>query len=50
MTARLVFDAKDTVGESLVWDDHRNRLVWVDIIGRRVHALDPDTGAHCSGT
>jgi sugar lactone lactonase YvrE len=46
MTARLVFDAQDIVGESLIWDDRRNRLVWIDIIGRRVHALDPATGAH----
>lgn len=46
MTGRLLFDAKDIVGESLVWDDRRSRLVWVDIIGRRVHALDPETGAH----
>ena len=44
--ARLVFDAQDIVGESLVWDDRRGRLVWVDIIGRRIHALDPATGAH----
>lgn len=44
--ARLVLDAGDIVGESLVWDDRRNRLVWVDIIGRRVHAFDPETGAH----
>ncbi len=46
MTARLIFDARDMVGESLLWDDRRNRLVWIDIIGRRVHALDPMTGDH----
>lgn len=46
MTATLIFDAKDIVGESLIWDDRRNRLVWIDIIGRRVHALDPATGDH----
>ncbi len=46
MSARLVLDAKDIVGESLVWDDRRNRLVWVDIIGRRVHAFDPESGDH----
>jgi sugar lactone lactonase YvrE len=46
MTARLVFDAKDIVGESLLWDDRRRRLVWIDIIGRRVHALDPASGHH----
>jgi sugar lactone lactonase YvrE len=46
MTARLVLDAGDIVGESLVWDDRRNRLVWIDIIGRRVHAYDPDSKDH----
>ncbi|WP_431301157.1 SMP-30/gluconolactonase/LRE family protein [Tabrizicola sp. BL-A-41-H6] len=46
MTARLIFDAQDMVGESLLWDDRRGRLVWIDIIGRRVHALDPVTGDH----
>jgi sugar lactone lactonase YvrE len=46
MAARLVFDARDIVGESLLWDDRRHRLVWIDIIGRRVQALDPETGAH----
>lgn len=42
--AELIFDARDVVGESLVWDDRRARLAWVDIIGRRIHALDPVSG------
>lgn len=42
----LVLAAQDVVGESIVWDSRRKRLVWVDIIGRRIHALDPITGAH----
>ena len=42
----LVLDTRCIVGESLVWDDRRGRLVWVDIIGRRIHALHPDIGAH----
>jgi sugar lactone lactonase YvrE len=46
MTARLAFPAGDIVGESLVWDDRRRRLAWVDIIGRRIQALDPATGEH----
>ncbi|MFK0693125.1 SMP-30/gluconolactonase/LRE family protein [Mesorhizobium sp. IMUNJ 23033] len=46
MNAGLVFDARDVVGESLIWDDRRNRLVWIDIIGRRIHRLDPLTLAH----
>ncbi|TIP01858.1 MAG: SMP-30/gluconolactonase/LRE family protein [Mesorhizobium sp.] len=44
--AALVFDARDVVGESLVWDEARARLVWVDIIGRRIHRLDPLSGVH----
>jgi sugar lactone lactonase YvrE len=46
MTVRMVLDSKDIVGESLVWDDRRRRLVWVDIVGQRIHALDPATGGH----
>lgn len=46
MDAVVAFDAGDIVGESLVWDDRRARLVWVDIIGRRIHAFDPATGDH----
>ena len=46
MGVSLVLAAQDVVGESAVWDDRRGRLVWVDIIGRRIHALEPDSGAH----
>jgi sugar lactone lactonase YvrE len=44
--AKLVFDARNIVGESLVWDDRRNRLTWVDIIGRKIHRLNPLTADH----
>src|SRR5262245_16104955 len=44
----LLFAAEDVVGESVVWDERGKRLVWVDIIGRRVHRLDPLTLAHDS--
>jgi sugar lactone lactonase YvrE len=46
MDVRLALAACDIVGESAVWDDRRQRLVWVDIIGRRVHAFDPATARH----
>lgn len=46
MSARLILSAADVVGESLVWDEARGCLVWVDIIGRRIHRLDPASGAH----
>jgi len=41
-----VFRASDIVGESLVWDDRRNTLVWVDIVGRRIHRLNPATAEY----
>ena len=44
--AELILDARNIVGESLIWDDRRNRLVWVDIIGRKIHRLDPLTLDH----
>lgn len=45
-TASPFLDARDTVGESIVWDDRSRRLVWVDIIGKRIHRLDPADGTH----
>lgn len=39
MTATLVVAAADVVGESLVYDDRRHALLWVDIVGRRIHRL-----------
>ena len=46
MAAKLALSAQDVVGESLVRDDRRNRLVRVDIMGRRIRSLDPATGAY----
>jgi sugar lactone lactonase YvrE len=33
------------LGEGPTWDDAARKLVWVDILGREVHAYDPATGA-----
>jgi sugar lactone lactonase YvrE len=44
--ARLIFDARDIVGESVIWSADEAALYWVDIIGRRIHRLDPESGAH----
>lgn len=46
MNAKLEFDAQNIVGESLVWDDRRQCLFWVDIIAKLIHRLDPSTGVH----
>jgi sugar lactone lactonase YvrE len=32
------------LAEGPIWDERTGRLVWVDILGRRIHATDPDTG------
>src|SRR5271157_1479874 len=39
MGPRLIFDAADVVGESAVYDERRDTLVWVDIGGKRIHRL-----------
>ena len=36
MGPRLIFDAADIVGESAVYDERRDALVWVDIGGKRI--------------
>jgi sugar lactone lactonase YvrE len=43
-TARLVVDARATLGEGPLWDADRGILWWVDILGGIVHAFDPATG------
>ena len=41
MNDNLVLSAKNIVGESIVWDKALARLVWVDIIGRRIESVRP---------
>ncbi|MEA2026376.1 MAG: SMP-30/gluconolactonase/LRE family protein [Chloroflexota bacterium] len=41
----LVVHEHDTIGEGPVWDAPRASLLWTDIGGRRIHRLDPATGA-----
>lgn len=38
-TPTILLNAGDIVGESIVYDDRRNALLWVDICGRRIHRL-----------
>lgn len=47
---RAVTDSFDLLGEGPVWDAERRILTWVDIYGRRVHALDPASGHRRSWT
>ncbi len=43
-SAIIRLPVKNIVGESLVWDFRYNRFVWVDIIGKFIHAFDPQNG------
>ena len=43
---RIVLEAADVVGESIVYDDRRNALLWVDICGKRIHRLGLEGGRH----
>ncbi len=45
-TPRILLDAADIVGESIVFDDRRNAVLWVDICGKRIHRLDLGKGNH----
>lgn len=40
MQAAVFFEARDIVGESIVWSSVEKALYWVDIGGRRIHRLE----------
>jgi sugar lactone lactonase YvrE len=46
MTVQIALPVQNIVGESVVWDDVRNRLLWVDIVGKSIHAFCPKTGCY----
>ncbi|WP_082092777.1 SMP-30/gluconolactonase/LRE family protein [Devosia epidermidihirudinis] len=41
-----VFAAADIVGESIVWDERNAELFWVDLVGKRLHRMHPESGRH----
>jgi sugar lactone lactonase YvrE len=44
VTPELVLDIRAELGEGPLWDDRRNRLVFVDIMRGHIHEFDPATG------
>ncbi len=44
MTVELALDARAELGEGPIWDDRRQRLLFVDIMRGHVHEFDPQTG------
>ena len=48
INVEVAFAAANIVGESIVWDDGRDRVLWVDIVSKAIHAWIPATGEHRS--
>jgi len=44
--AAVIFDARNIVGESIIWSPAEAALYWVDIVGSAIHRLDPASGVH----
>ncbi|MEV6696942.1 SMP-30/gluconolactonase/LRE family protein [Streptomyces sp. NPDC051453] len=44
MRPEVAVRAEATLGEGPTWDAEAGRLIWVDILGSRVHTYDPVTG------
>lgn len=42
--ARIICDSRAIVGESPVWDERPECLLWVNIVGKQIHRLHPATG------
>ena len=46
MQAKVILEAKDVVGESIIWSEEEGALYWVDIVGKRIHRLEIRGGEH----
>ncbi|MFD3518375.1 SMP-30/gluconolactonase/LRE family protein [Streptomyces sp. NPDC058657] len=44
MRAEIAVRERAELGEGPTWDPATNRLIWVDILGSRVHTFEPGTG------
>ena len=44
MKVELILDAKAELAEGPNWCELRQRLIWVDILGKQIHFLDLETG------
>lgn len=43
-SVEVLLAARSRLGEGVLWDDHRQRLIWVDIYNHCVHLTDPLNG------
>ena len=44
MNCELALDVRAELGEGPLWDDRRQRLLFVDIMRGHIHEFDPATG------
>lgn len=44
MEAELLSQVRNIVGESAIWDHLNGRLLWIDIIGKKIHSLHTGSG------
>jgi len=44
--AGVVLEARNIVGESIIWSTAEQALYWVDIVGSAIHRLDPASGTY----
>lgn len=49
-TPRCIWPAAAVLGEGALWSVREQRLYWVDILSKRIHRLDPASGAQHSWT
>ncbi|MFC0267129.1 SMP-30/gluconolactonase/LRE family protein [Kushneria aurantia] len=47
-TVNVAVAADAIIGESPVWSAHRGELLWIDILGQRLHRYDPTSGRSTS--
>lgn len=45
---KVLFDAKNTLGEGPIWDSANDQLIWVDILEKQIHTLNIENNLHSS--
>lgn len=45
VTLKVEFEIGNELGEGILWDDDIQRFVWIDIEGRSLQMLDPESGS-----
>ncbi|MBC2901519.1 SMP-30/gluconolactonase/LRE family protein [Streptomyces cupreus] len=50
MTYEVAVRAEATLGEGPTWDPATGRLIWIDILGSRIHTYEPSSGRRTTRT